>query len=703
MPKLVITGTLRLVGSFVVGILLYHSIGRGFPFAWEAAAFFMLLFGLLAWRAFQKPLARNRTRAGVAGLAAVAAVSFWGTSLKNKPANLPVPLAEITHYQITFSKSVALKPTSVSSVGQVQAVRANGKWYKASGKVAVFLPRSESADSLKYGQQLLVKGSLQTPAEPANPYQFNYKRYLGLQHIQWQVYLNDGTWQAIGYEPPSLLVSLSLQVRKKLERAFKAQIPTKRELTIAQALILGVQDDLDAATRNAYARTGTMHVLAVSGMHVGLLYGALLLFLKPMARGRKGKLLVFLVIVGVVWFYAFVTGMSASVLRSVTMFSLLELGKVLRRKASILNTLAVVAMVLLLYEPNFLFDVGFQLSFLAVAGIVLLQPLFLQVWNPERRMVRWVWELFAISVAAQLATFPLSLFYFHQFPVYFWAANLLAVPATSLGLYVGLAFMAFFWVPGLNVILAKVLQGLLWILNEFLLLVEFWPGAVLDGFVITPGQTVALYLFIGAAIMFLVYRKLAWLTFSVMCLAFLSGTELAEAQRLRRTQELVLHSVRKSSAVSLVQGRSVHFMADSAFRAQPQNFTYNVQPYWWAKDIKNEDAWFGAHFQNGAQKQEIAQHETDQGNRILVWRGKRLLWLKRLPRAVQKPLQVDAIVLQQNVWTTPDKLKSMFSTRLVVLDQTNARWYVQRKKQELQQAGYTVHLLEEDGAWHIRL
>ncbi|WP_210490316.1 ComEC/Rec2 family competence protein [Rufibacter aurantiacus] len=702
MARKTLTGTFRLVGSFIPGIILYHIIGRDFSFGREFAAFFVLLFLALLWLAYKRPLARRRRWAGLTGMLAVAALSFWACSLQNTPETLPLPALQITHYQITLVKAVALKPNSVSSVGRVEAVRAQGKWYPAQGQVAVFLPRSPQADSLRYGQRLLVQGTLSPPAAPANPFQFDYRRYLALKHIQWQAYLPQSTWLAIGYAPPSYVIALSLKIRKQLENAFREHIHAGREETIAHALVLGVQDELDAALRNAYARTGTMHVLAVSGLHVGLLYGVLLFFLKPLRRGKTSKLLIFFLVVGVVWFYAFVTGMSASVLRSVCMFSLVELGLLLRRRASILNTLAVVALVLLIYEPNFLYDVGFQLSFLAVAGIVLLQPLFLQFWNPENRAVRLVWELLVISVAAQLATFPLSLYYFHQFPVYFWLANLLAVPLTSIGLYIGVAFMMFFWVPVVNGWIGKLLEWTLWILNEVLLWLEHWPKAVLDGFVVTPGQVLALYLLIFAAVVFLIQKKLSWLAVCVLCLAFVSGTELAEAHRQRRTRELVIHSARRSSVVSVLQGRQVAFLADSAFLAQPQLFSYQVQPYWWARGVR-QTLPFVADFTKTDLKQPISTYETPEGNRLVVWQGKRLLWLKKMPRNLENSLVLDAVVLQHNVWFDLPRLQQNFATITLILDQTNSRRYVARKANELRAAGYRVHVLEEDGAWQIRL
>jgi competence protein ComEC len=695
-----LTGMMRPLAALLSGILLYNYLENPGSWAvWVAAVLFIAAWYLTS----RKPNRKARLWTGWLGLATVLSLAFLASFLKNSPKTLPVSSSATMHYKVTMVKAVALKPTSVSSVGRVDAVRDSlGNWHQADGQVAIFLPHSPEADRLQYGQQLLIKGALTPPAKPANPYQFDYRRYLTLKHIQWQAYLPEGSWQVIGLQPENALVAISLQVRKTLEAAFKTHILTKREATIANALVLGVQDDLDASLRDAYARTGTMHVLAVSGLHVGLLYGVLLFFLKHLRRGRKSRLVIFLFIVGVVWFYAFVTGLSASVLRSVWMFSLVELGLLLRRKSSVLNTLAAVAMLLLMYDPNFLFDVGFQLSFLAVAGIVLLQPLFLKLWYPEQKLVRWIWELFAISIAAQMATFPLSLYYFHQFPVYFWVGNLLAVPLTSLGLYIGVAFMLLFWLPYANAFIGFLLKWNLWILNEFLLWLERWPYSVLEGFVITTGQVLALYVFMIGVVLFLVYRKLSWLSLAVVCLAFVSTTEIVDARHQRKTIELVLYNIRRSSAVGILQGRKASLLADSAFYAQPKNFIYNIQPHWWARGIQEEYR-FSPDFQKTSQKRKLAVHETEEGNRLMVWQGKRILWLQKLTRNLAEPLPVDVLVLQKNVWANVDQLRQAIDCAYVVLDQTNAPWYVQRKTAELQAAGYTVHNLEQDGAWTLRL
>ncbi|WP_246386699.1 ComEC/Rec2 family competence protein [Rufibacter quisquiliarum] len=693
---------MRPLGAFLLGILLYQATGPHVPFAGIGAAFFVLLFLGAWWYAKKKPLTRRRRVAGVAGLLMVTALSFWSCFLKNRPETLPVAPEAVSHAQVTLVEGVAVKPNTVSTVGRLSAIKVNGKWEPAHGKVALFFARSPQTDSLRYGHQLLVKGSLAEPAPPANPFQFDNQQFLARKHIQWQVYVTPDRLLITGSDPPSALKALSYRLRRTMEEAFATYLPQKRELAIAQALVLGVKDNLDPSLRNTYSRTGTMHVLAVSGLHVGTFYALLFFLLKPLRTRRKGRVVVGLALILFLWFYAYLTGLAPSVLRAVTMFTIVEAGMLLNRKASVLNSLSVAAMVLLALEPNLLFDVGFQLSFSAVAGIVLLQPLLTRVWEPGNRVVRFFWQLGTVSVAAQVATAPLGFYYFHQFPLYFGVTNLFAVPLATGALWVGIFLLLLSPVPGLATWVAKVLQGILWLMNEGLHLVEQWPTAVLDGFVITPGQVLALYLLVLAVVLFILRRQLSWLTAATLCLAFLSGTELAEAHRLRRKKELVIHSVRKSSATSILQGRQVTFLADSGFYAQPQNFAYQVQPLWWARDVR-EEVRFGPDFQKTGQKQQVPVHVTPPGNRLVVWQGKRLLWLNKLPKALAQPVNVEAVVLQHNVWAPVEKLAAVMTTRVVVLDQTNSRNYVQRRRQELTEAGYRVHVLEQDGAWCIRL
>src|SRR5690606_851837 len=204
-----------------------------------------------------------------------------------------------------------------------------------------------------------------------------------------------------------------------------------------------------------------------------------------------------------------------SVLRAAVMFSIVAGAQILQKRSNMYNTLAVAAFVLLCFSPFYLLDVGFQLSFLAVLAIVYLQPRIYKLWQPENRAAVMLWQLTSVSLAAQIGTFPLGLYYFHQFPVYFLVSNLFAVPLATVVLYNGLAVVFFFWIPGLNIALTKLMQGLLWLLNESMLWLEKWPGAVINRIPFSGLETVLIYLFIFVLLIFLARRKLSY--FAAAC------------------------------------------------------------------------------------------------------------------------------------------------------------------------------------------
>ncbi|MCE2778665.1 MAG: ComEC/Rec2 family competence protein [Algoriphagus sp.] len=234
--------------------------------------------------------------------------------------------------------------------------------------------------------------------------------------------------------------------------------------------------------KQAYSATGTQHILAVSGLHVGIIYSILLLpltYFKQEGHALRKSYLI--LVMGLIWIYALMTGFSPSVVRAVVMFSLVTLGQMRKRKPSIWNILSFSALLLLVLDPGVRTDLGFQLSYLAVAGIVGLQPLILQVWSPPNRVLDYFWQMAAVTLAAQLITSPLTIHYFHTFPTYFLLANLLIVPLSYLILCVGVPFLLLAWIPFFGRVLGAIVDFLLLLQNEVTYLIQDLPAALWQG------------------------------------------------------------------------------------------------------------------------------------------------------------------------------------------------------------------------------
>jgi competence protein ComEC len=251
---------------------------------------------------------------------------------------------------------------------------------------------------------------------------------------------------------------------------------------IALALLLGQKESLSKEVKQAYSATGTQHILAVSGLHVGIIYSILLLpltFFKQKGHVLQKSYLIF--VLGLIWIYALMTGFSPSVVRAVVMFSLVTLGQMRKRKPSIWNILAFSALLLLVLDPDIQTDLGFQLSYLAVAGIVGLQPILLRMWAPSNRVLDYFWQMATVTLAAQLITSPLTLHYFHSFPTYFLVANLLIVPLSYVILCVGVPFLLLAWIPIVGSVLGASVDFLLFIQNEITYTLQELPAALWKG------------------------------------------------------------------------------------------------------------------------------------------------------------------------------------------------------------------------------
>jgi competence protein ComEC len=250
------------------------------------------------------------------------------------------------------------------------------------------------------------------------------------------------------------------------------------EFAVLAALTVGYTDALQPDLRASYSATGAMHILSVSGLHVGIVYVVIAFLLGFLDKSVRKKILKAVLIVSFLWIYAFITGLSPSVVRSTLMFTFVAVGAALERKTHIYNTVFMSAFFMLLVNPDFLFDVGFQLSYAAVLSIVFFQRPFSNLLPVNNKLLRWLRDLLTVSVAAQLGTMPFTLYYFHQFPNYFLLTNLVAIPLSTIVIYLAMLLLLVSFVPYLSVGVAFLLKGSLWLLNYLIVWIENLPHAL---------------------------------------------------------------------------------------------------------------------------------------------------------------------------------------------------------------------------------
>ena len=335
------------------------------------------------------------------------------------------------------------------------------------GDIVYLITKDSLAKPLTIGDRVILNEKLTPVVGPKNPYQFNYAAYLKNQGIYHEI--RSSYCEILKLEPAaSSLKGYAEKFRNYCIYKLAQTSISQKELAVIQALILGQKKALDKQLYQSYAAAGAVHILAVSGLHVGILYAILLMLLAPVTRLEKGEIIRSISIVLSLWCYALVTGLSASVCRAVTMFSFFAFAQALGRKTSTINTLSLSFICLLMYNPLYVFQVGFQLSYLAVLSIITIQPKLASYYTPSNTLTKLLWNTMTVTIAAQIGLGPLSIYYFNQFPGLFFITNIIVLPLLGAVLSIGFVIVILGCFNILPDSMAKIYGGMIAILNDFI-------------------------------------------------------------------------------------------------------------------------------------------------------------------------------------------------------------------------------------------
>ena len=295
--------------------------------------------------------------------------------------------------------------------------------------------------------------------------------------------------------------------RLKIQQSLQYCGFSEDELAIINALLLGQRQDISKELTANYSKAGAIHILAVSGLHVGVILWMFSFVLKPLERYKRGKGIKLALVLLFLWFFALLAGMSASVTRAVTMFSAIAIGQFFNKRNAIEQSLIFSMFLLLLLKPLFLFDVGFQLSYLAVFGIIWVQPVFYQLWKPKYYIIVKGWQLFTVSLAAQIGVLPLSLFYFHQFPGLFFVSNLLIIPFLGIILSTGIIVLVLSYYSILPAFMVTIYGGIISVLNKTVVFIAKQEAFLFSDISFSVVKMFLLYLLIIAYFQFILVNE----------------------------------------------------------------------------------------------------------------------------------------------------------------------------------------------------
>lgn len=410
-------------------------------------------------------------------------------------------------------------------IAEVKKVDAN----YSHGKILLLFKKDSIVPAVDVDEYLLIASNLEPIPAPLNPHQFNYRRFMENRGIFFQ------TSPEIFHKPgnkANSLKGMAFNFRSRIIQELEAKDFSQDELAILQALLLGQRQDISNEIYNNYAAAGVIHILAVSGLHVGIILFLLHWLFSPLEKIKYGAVIKTLLLVVILWCFALLAGLSPSVVRAVTMFTFVAIGLQIKRRTSVYNTLCMSMLLLLLIHPQFIFEVGFQLSYLAVFSIVLIQPLLYRLYTPKNRVIKYLWGLLTVTLAAQAGVLPLSLFYFHQFPGLFFLSNLVILPFLGIILGLGILVVILSLLKLLPEPLVEVYSFFIEMLNGFVNWVAQQETFLFQDIPFSKAQLIVFYIFLLALIVLLksiTYRKVIIVLFSILLIQLVYYQEASKS------------------------------------------------------------------------------------------------------------------------------------------------------------------------------
>lgn len=684
-PYTFVRTVLFFIGGILLGLYVPDLIDE-----WLAVLLIILLAAGYFLIVFLGSRIRHFLNPGLVALPAVFLLGYlhliWQTESRD-PSHLLYVDQPVSYYQAVITRFPEEKARSWKMEARVQAIH-TGTWESRGGKVVLYLSKDDFPGPFQYGDVLLIKGRPQELQPPANPDEFDYRQFLSFKNIYHQHFLRGDDVIRLGYDPPGKLVALAIRGRQWAEATLKQFVDGDREQAIAAALVLGVTDGLDNELLNAYAATGSMHVLAVSGLHVSIIYFIILWIFRPLNRLPGGRWFVAIISLLILWVYAFVTALSPSVLRAVAMFSFFAVAKPWARSTNSYNTLAVSAFFLLLFDPFMIRSVGFQLSYLAVLGIVYLYPRFLSLWEPAKWLSLEIWKIICVSLAAQTATFSLGLLYFHQFPNYFLLSNLLVVPVSFAILVLGLLVLGVSFAPVVAAGVGYCLEMIIRFVNHIVFAIESLPFSLIENVYISPLQCGLLMGLILAFIALAEFRKFKYMMVASVIVLMYATVQWWHFSRDVNIQKLTIYKIQGHTAMDFIDRGQAFFLTDSVLREDLQTIRFHVGPNRLRAGIRKV-------------RTTIPSERSFKGCKLISWHGRTLLHISDRDFKVPESMVIDWLVIGNNAVYNLDKITGNMTFKKLILDSSNTFYFASHFLEEAKLYKLDVHSVLHQGAFAL--
>ncbi|MCF6402064.1 ComEC family competence protein [Chitinophaga filiformis] len=592
----------------------------------------------------------------------------------------------------TVSEPLQPKARSYKTVVSIRHIIRDNISMPAKGKLLVYLTKDSAAAHLQYGDRLLIQSQTTPVQYSGNPGAFDYRRYCANQQIYHQVFLRAGQWKGLQGREANLIMQWILQCRQYCLHTLQQYIGG-REAGLAAALLIGYRYDLDRKMVQEYTNTGIVHIIAISGMHLALIYGGLLWLLRWWPKHRFSEELKGILIILLLWAFTLLTGGAASVLRATVMFTFITVGKfMLDRYTNIYNTLAASAFLLLCYDPRLLVDAGFQLSYLAVLSIVICYRRTYYLFQSRSKWLDKLWDMTALTLAAQVMTLPVCLYYFHQFPVFFLPANMLAVPLSTIVLYGEILLLIFGCVPVLAHATGVALKALMEWMNEVVSWIGHLPGALITDINISLLSVVCLYICIAGLLIWWLHQWRQGLLVALTGAAVWSISIMFPRINEQYQHKMVVYNIPSHTLVDAIEGRRVTTMGDVEVTGYDSLYNRYLRP---------------AHMLYGIEQRLNTTDDTTNtglaGVHILTLGQKRLVIVdSALPKVdLQKKFRTDYLLLSHNPQVDIRQLERMFEVGCYIFDASSSLRNIRQWKSDCYVLTLRFFSVPDQGAYVV--
>jgi competence protein ComEC len=546
-----------------------------------------------------------------------------------------------------------------------------------TGKLLLNINKDSLNHSFFIGKNLKVSSNLIRNKTPKNPGQFNYSKYLENKSIFAQVYAS-GNEIKTGSEIDKDIWYYSDKIRQRIITNLEKNNFSKSELAVTIALLLGQQQDITQDVLQDYQLAGAVHILSVSGLHVGFILLFINLLLQRLPKTKLNLYLKLFITIFSLWGFAIIAGLSPSVVRSAAMFSIVAIGMFLNRKTNIFHTLLVSMLLILFFQPSFLFDVGFQLSYLALFFILWLQPLLSNIWLPKSKIVKYFWDILTVSFAAQIGAFPLSIYYFHQFPGLFFITNLIVIPFLILVMGWGVFVMLWAFFGSVPIAFTQILEALIRFMNWIIHWVASFENFIIKDISINYNMLLCSYLFIVAAIVWFKKPNFHKLFFALASLFVFQICYFGSIWKNEQNKELIVFNSKRNTIITAKNGSELTVFAnDSILKKASSNSllkSYRVENFC---DIS---------------KKEIL------GN-VLFFNQKKLLILDET--AAYANCNPDVLVIRNSPKINLERLLLDLKPKVIVADASNFKTYVKRWQATCEELKIPFHATAEKGFYRL--